>query len=205
MPSISTHLNFTKLLNNKGFNNCDSNYFLLGSIAPDYYINFYDEKMGCISHFKKSIFDKSNLNDFVRFVSKKEFSSKELSYIKGYYTHLWLDNYLFDFGDCLGIDKPEGMEEKSARQFIKDNIRIYDISKIREELIRQNCCNCSSEGFVNHLPVTIEKAVELLETFKNTGLGEAVGINVVTVVKESNYYKFLENAVKDFLNESIEL
>lgn len=200
MPSISTHLNFTKLLNNKGFNNFDNNYFLLGSIAPDYYIHFYDEKMACISHFKKSIFDRSNLNDFVRFVSKEEFSSKELCYIKGYYTHLWLDNYLFDFGDSLEIDKPEGMEEKNTRQFIKENIRAYDISNIREELIRQNCRNCYSEGFVSHLPTTIEKAVELLETFKNTGLRETVEINIITVVKESNYYKFLENAAKDFLS-----
>ena len=44
MPNLTTHINFIKYLTNKKYNNYDLNYLVLGSIAPDYYFIFNNEK-----------------------------------------------------------------------------------------------------------------------------------------------------------------
>ena len=89
MPNLTTHINFIKYLTNKKYNNYDLNYLVLGSIAPDYYFIFNNEKKGCLSHFEETINDESNLDIFNSKILKLNVNHFEKSYIVGYYSHLW--------------------------------------------------------------------------------------------------------------------
>lgn len=55
MPNLTTHINFIKYLTNKKYNNYDLNYLVLGSIAPDYYFIFNNEKKVAFLILKKQL------------------------------------------------------------------------------------------------------------------------------------------------------
>lgn len=203
MPGITTHLNFSRLLKNGGLCNNNYYYFILGSMAPDYYISFYDEKMGLISHFKTSTSDKSNLDYFQELSGFYELNGKEQAYIIGYYSHLWLDNYIFDFGNTLTENKIEGMDERHHRQLFKKNIELYDLQNIRLELDDLAKCLFSSERFISNLPVSPIKAYEVLKPLINPNIDKALNANIPRIINESEYNKFLEHASVIFLNEKL--
>ena len=52
--------------------------------------------------------------------------------------HLWLGNYSVDYGDCLKIKKPNGINEKNIRLLIKENIKMYDLKNTNETINNAN-------------------------------------------------------------------
>ena len=155
MPNLTTHINFIKYLTNKKYNNYDLNYLVLGSIAPDYYFIFNNEKKGCLSHFEETINDESNLDIFNSKILKLNVNHFEKSYIVGYYSHLWLDNYFYNNCDKFTIIN-NNFSTTLLRKFLKENIKIYDLKSTRE-LINSISISPNNSDFNDILPISLDR------------------------------------------------
>ena len=196
MPNLTTHINFIKYLTNKKYNNYDLNYLVLGSIAPDYYFIFNKEKKGCLSHFEETINDESNLDIFNSKILKLNVNHFEKSYIVGYYSHLWLDNYFYNNCDKFTIIN-NNFSTTLLRKFLKENIKIYDLKSTRE-LINSISISPNNSDFNDILPISLNKSIHLLNDLKFKSLISPLELSCPTVIENSSYNKFLLEAANSF-------
>jgi hypothetical protein len=99
MPGVSTHVNFTRLVYNYIGEKINSIMLLLGCIAPDCFDRHNAESFSKY-HFssKEKLF---NLEEFLEATASSLNISRDMdSFIYGFYSHLWLDNYLLSNGCC---------------------------------------------------------------------------------------------------------
>lgn len=198
MPNISTQINFIRILTNKNFNDFDINFLTLGSIAPNYYAIFNDINKECISHFKKNINDKCDLNKFNLNISNKNLNYLERSFAIGYYIHLWLDNY---FDENIKKFFFENCTVKSFKSVIlNENIKNYDVKPLLNFITKINIKNSSFNDF---LPININKSIRIFNDFKYKCLNKNLDIKYPIILNEYDYNTFLNNCSDIFLNEKL--
>lgn len=198
MPNISTHINFIRILINKNFNDFDINFLTLGSIAPNYYVIFNDINKECISHFKKNIKDKCDLNKFNLNIFNKNLNYLEKSFATGYYTHLWLDNY---FDENMKKTFFKNCNLKSFKSVIlNENIKNYDVKQLLDFITK---INIENQAFNDFLPININKSISIFNDFKYKCLNKNFNIKYPIILNEHDYNTFLNNCLDIFLSETI--
>jgi hypothetical protein len=133
MPSTSTHINFARLVLEKSRIYFDPTYFILGNIAPDSATaNISDVKFR-LFHFMLTE-SGPDLNFYLEITSpfRQKSHTSERSFIDGYYTHLWLDNFMKSYTDDLMYISQPNLSVSEAKAKFNANVEYYNLVAIKD-------------------------------------------------------------------------
>ncbi|AZR72836.1 hypothetical protein BBF96_05185 [Anoxybacter fermentans] len=203
MPEICTHIYFARLVLDKVKIPYDLHYFIQGTVAPDSFI-YENPEIFHKYHFVNNDLE-FDLEFFLRTVGEycKTSDSYLKSFIDGYYTHLWLDDYVRKNADKLEIINLGNMARLKLKDLFKINIRWYDfndISSLLEGIVEKPIIALSLPGLefisfdaIKHL---LQQQVEVLKETLNVS-------TELVVIPRDKYNRFMSDAadkLAGFLN-----
>ncbi len=135
MPGINTHVNFARLVLARTGIPYDTTYFVMGSIAPDCFLEHESDEAFRLHHFVR-IGSEPDLEFFLDVTHSVSQSSNmaERSFIDGYHTHLWLDVFVRTHGEDIELIRPPNVTEEEIRFLLKANVKRYDLTSIGDFL-----------------------------------------------------------------------
>lgn len=189
MPSINTHMAFAKILHFKLSENLESNYFLLGNIAPDCFLHRNNNYLDYKAHYKSSVNSNCQCELFLR-DKCLDVTEKERSFILGYYSHLWLDNYVNENGHILTTSMLVNENNEEAKEKFLKNLLFYDNKIIDNKLNVEKINKTIFKDFKNYYVVS-EKDMKMIFNEYVIHLKESSKHSNFLVLKEKNYINFL--------------
>jgi hypothetical protein len=199
LPGISTHVNFAQLIFPELAVTYDSYHFLLGTIAPDSF-NRDDPDSFHRYHFTRGHAE-SDLHRFqtTTHQTRQHGSPLQLSFIDGYYAHLWLDNFVRTHQDELFIRNPAELTGDELREAVRANIEQYSLAAIGGFLEGMKV-PASEMTVVPSLEfVSTERAREMLQRVKGASQGLERTLVAEVGVDEEEYGRFLSEAAERFV------
>ncbi|WP_291580681.1 zinc dependent phospholipase C family protein [Clostridium sp. UBA6640] len=189
MPEINTHMAFANILNSELIENLENNYFLLGNIAPDCFLHKSNNYLDCKAHYKSSVNSSCQCELFLK-DKCLDVTNEEKSFILGYYSHLWLDNYANENGHILTASVlVNGNNEEAKEKFLK-NLLFYDNKIIDNKLNLEKINKTIFKDFKNYYMVS-EKDMKMVFNKYVTILKESSKYSNFLVLKEKKYISFL--------------
>ncbi|GAA0122534.1 hypothetical protein UT300018_18500 [Clostridium faecium] len=198
MPNINTHIAFTEILHFELSEKLENSYFLLGNIAPDCFLYKNNNYLNCKAHYKNDI---NNNCQCKLFLKDKCFNvtNEEKSFILGYYSHLWLDNYFTNNEHILRTyvtTKDNTVRKKSFSQ----NLLFYDNKIINNKLNIDEINSTVFKYFKNHYVVS-EKDMKKIFNDCIKLFEESVNYKDFLVLDEEKYINFLNLASSKLLKD----
>jgi hypothetical protein len=200
LVDLTSHINFARLLLGKSKDKFDITSYVLGVIAPDAVSDPTNDSDYRLHHF---ILGETNpalaffLETIRTFREKSNLS--ERSFIDGYYAHLWLDNYMRNYGEDIRMVHQPGLTPKQIKTFFKQNIRHYNmiaikdfVTEVRTPLIKMR--EIPGLDFITFDMVTIQWN-NFVESFKKFNEAEAMTI----IITQEQHERFFEQTAKEFV------
>lgn len=124
MPSISTHMHFGKVLLEKIDNDIDLLSYIMGLAAPKTIFDEIDEY--------HTLDEDGNIDvrEFYEKFNIKELSLESKSFVLGYYSNLWLEEYYKFNARKLTIHNNEELTDEELILAVENIVRYYDIVSI---------------------------------------------------------------------------
>lgn len=189
MPKINTHMTFAKILNPKLIENLENNYFLLGNIAPDCFLHRNNNYLNCKAHYKSSVNSNCQCELFLK-DKCLDVSDEEKSFILGYYSHLWLDNYVNENGHILRTSVlVNGNNEEAKEKFLK-NLLFYDNKIIDNKLDVEKINKTIFKDFKNYYVISEKDMKRIFNEYIKL-LKESSKYSNSLVLEEKKYISFL--------------
>lgn len=125
MPPISTHLHFGKNLIESSADEVDIRSFILGMVSPDTYDDDTFEEI-------HNLDDDGNLDirEFYEKFDFKKLNLQEKSYVLGYYSYLWFDEYYKFNASKLKINNYNDLPDYELTIAIENLFKFYDSKAI---------------------------------------------------------------------------
>jgi len=124
MPSISTHLHFGKVLLENNNNDIDLLSYIMGLASPKTIFDEIDEY--------HTLDEDGNIDvrEFYEKFNIKELSLESKSFVLGYYSNLWLEEYYKFNARKLTIHNKEELSDEELILALENTVRYYDIAAI---------------------------------------------------------------------------
>lgn len=194
MPGISTHIAFSRLLLLRLGKAVEPYHFLLGTIAPDTFDRNEDGSFQ-LHHFAgpNGESDLEKLRNIAGEI-RRHGGQNQISFVDGYFAHLWLDNHARLHEDALEVKNQASLRGNDLRQAVRACIEYHDLSIIGDflkELIPQSVILVSAPGLEF---VSIERAEKLLQQAMELRQDDAPA----RMIDGEKYREFLETAAGKF-------
>jgi hypothetical protein len=126
MPPLTAHLRFTSILAARGKIPARMDTFLLGCVAPDAFNP--DVNSSFAQHHFSTESGGIELKAFQETTHLERLSTQSpaLSFIYGYYAHLWLDIYFNEHGNELPVAKPLSILDAERKQAFRREVEFFD-------------------------------------------------------------------------------
>lgn len=126
MPSISTHLHFGKVLLENNNNDIDLLSYIMGLASPKTIFDEIDEY--------HTLDEDGNIDvrEFYEKFNIKELSLESKSFVLGYYSNLWLEEYYKFNARKLTIHNKEELSDEELILALENTVRFYDIAAIAD-------------------------------------------------------------------------
>lgn len=133
MPSVSTHINFARLVLEKSRIYFDPTYFILGNVAPDSATANINDVKFRLFHFMLTE-SGPDLNFYLEITDpyRQNSHTSERSFIDGYYTHLWLDNFMKSYTDDIMYISLPNLSVSEAKARFNANVEYYNLVAIKD-------------------------------------------------------------------------
>ncbi len=130
MPSISTHLHFGKVLLENNDNDIDLLSYIMGLASPKTIFDEMDEY--------HTLDEDGNIDvrEFYEKFNIKELSLESKSFVLGYYSNLWLEEYYKFNARKLTIHNKEELSDEELILALENTVRYYDIAYIGDFYIK---------------------------------------------------------------------
>ncbi len=124
MPSISTHLHFGKVLLEHNDNDVDLLSYIMGLASPKTIFDEIDEY--------HTLDEDGNIDvrEFYEKFNIKELSLESKSFVLGYYSNLWLEEYYKFNARKLIIHNKEELSDEELILALENTVRYYDIAAV---------------------------------------------------------------------------
>ena len=190
MPSISTHLHFGKVLleNNKDI---DLLNFTIGLVAPETIYDNLDDY---------HTLDEDGNIDVREFYEKFNFKNLSLeakSFILGYYSNLWLEEYYKFNASKLTVHNKEELSDEELIKALDDTVRYYDTNAIGNffDKIKNSINNYKFN--INEIQyINIHEAKSLLNDYFNQKYPNK---SHNELIDEHEYISFISKSCNKFL------
>ncbi len=200
MVDITSHINFARLLLGKTKDKFDLTSYVLGAIAPDVVSGPTNDSAYRLHHF---ILGETNPDLAFFLETTRTFREKsnvsERSFIDGYYAHLWLDNYLRNYGEDIRMVNQPSLTSKQIKTFFKQNIRHYNMIAIKDFITEVRTPTLKMREIPGLDMISFDMVTKLwnqfVESFKKFNEAEAMTI----IVTQEQHERFLEQTAKEFI------
>lgn len=190
MPPISTHMHFGKIFIENSDEEIDIHSFMLGTVSPD---TFCDEDTFLDFH---CIDEDGNIDvrEFYEQFDMKKLNLQEKSFILGYYSHLWLDEFYKFNASKLTVHNTDDLLDDELSTAIKSLVIYYNAKaignyyeKIKKEINDYNISLNIKE--IKH--VDIKKSKEKISEY----FDETIPVDVyISLIDEKEYMKFIQSS-----------
>lgn len=200
MPSISTHINFARLVLEKSHIYFDPTYFVLGTIAPDSATDNINDKKFRLFHFMLTEAG-PDLHFYLEITNplRQKSHTSERSFIDGYYTHLWLDNFMKSYSDDIRYMSLLHISVSEAKAQFNANVEYYNLVAIKDFVMgikdpAERLPTITDLEFISYDAILKLWDTFLAEftNFKDTGTSPVV-------ITKDLYLRFLSKAADEFI------
>lgn len=190
MPPISTHMHFGKMLLESADDEVDKRSFVLGLVAPDTMENEDDyEDYYCLDEDGNI-----DVRDFYEKFDFKKINLHQKSFILGYYTHLWLDEYYKFNASKLTIHNKFDLNDEELNNALKNLVKYYDEKVINHyyDDIKDSIMNHDLDlGLEPIKHINLTKTKKLLQSYFNEKVSDDIHFELLM---ESEYTEFLRKS-----------
>lgn len=190
MPPISSHMHFGKIFIENSEDEIDIRSFILGIVSPD---TFSDEdtfeEFHCLDEDGNI-----DVRDFYEKFDLKKLNLEQKSFILGYYSHLWFDEYYKFNARRLTVHNGQDLPDDELSVAVKNTFKYYDAKAVGDYYenikheINEYTFNINLKE-INH--ISLKKAKEILnEYFK-----DLVPKNIYPeLIEEEEYMNFIQRS-----------
>ena len=190
MPPISTHMHFGKIFIENSEDEIDIRSFILGIVSPD---TFSDddtfEEFHCLDEDGNI-----DVREFYEKFDLKKLNLQQRSFILGYYSHLWFDEYYKFNASRLTVHNVNDLPDDKLSFAVKNTFKYYDskavgnyYDNIKHE-INEYKFNIDLKE-VKH--ISVKKAKEILNDY----FKELVTKNLYPeLIEEDEYMNFIRKS-----------
>lgn len=193
MPSISTHMHFGKVLLEKINNDIDLLSYIMGLAAPKTIFDEIDEY--------HTLDEDGNIDvrEFYEKFNIKELSLESKSFVLGYYSNLWLEEYYKFNARKLTIHNEEELTDEELILAVENTVRYYDIVSIGDFYgkIKDNIYNYNASLNLNETKyIDFKEVKKILADYFNkvTPL-----ITHKELIDQDEYNSFINKSCSKFL------
>lgn len=182
MPRFSTHMHFGKLLIESTDDEIDIRSFILGLAAPD---TFIDDETFEDYHFADEDGD-IDVRAFYESFDWDSFGLEQKSFVLGYYSHLWLDEYFKFNASKLTVHNKNDLPDEELGQAVKNLLEYYD--------------NKIVDGFFDNIKDDIDNFILELNIVKLNSISTKKSKGIVT----DYFKKIITNNIHTELIDEVE-
>jgi len=126
MPPISTHMHFGKIFIENSEEEIDIRSFILGMVSPD---TFSDdetfEEFHCLDEDGNI-----DVREFYEKFNLKNLNLQQKSFVLGYYSHLWFDEYYKFNASRLIVHNCNDLPDEELSVAVKNTLKHYDLKAV---------------------------------------------------------------------------
>ena len=177
----------------------DAAYFVLGSIAPDCFDREDNESFRTY-HFVQDNAE-PDLEVFLKgtHLARQGHALETLSFVAGYYSHLWLDIFFRTHADALKVINPRNLPPDELRTLLRANIEEYDLTDSATFLGAIREPSSLFEPIVGLEFISLDCAVRLLHQLTESIRGIENRHPLPVAISRNDYVHFLAGAVDRFV------
>lgn len=200
MADLTSHINFARLLLGNSKDKFDLTSYVLGAIAPDAVSDPTNDSTYRLRHFivGETNPDLAFFLEATRILRNKS-NVSERSFIDGYYTHLWLDNYMRNYGEDIRLIQQLNLTPKQIKTHFKQNIRHYNLVAIKDFVTEVRTPAMKMREIPGLDCISIEAAIKLwnqfVELFKKFDETETMTV----IITKEQHERFFEQTAKEFV------
>ena len=200
MPGVSTHVNFARLILTRIERQYDVSSFVWGTIAPDCFDRKSDESFYNY-HFARET-SASNLEYFMKVthISRQSHNISIQSFIDGYYSHLWFDNFTRIHENLLRVTNPSELPQDELNLAMKSNIEQYDLADTATFLEKMGKSPPLRKSIPGLEFVSFECVTRFVSQLTDSSKKVQEISSFPVILARDDYNCFLENAVDEFVN-----
>lgn len=196
MPRISTHLHFGKLLLESSDDEVDIRSFIFGIIAPDTFTN--DEEFQKLHYLDED--GDIDVKEFYKKFNLNKLNLEQKSFIIGYYSHLWLDEYCKFNASKLTVHNKNNLLDEELGHAVKNLLFYYDNKVINGfyDNIKNDIENYKFKLSIDEFKkIKVEMIKDLLiKSLNNKSLEKQQN----DLILEEEYLSFIYDSCDKFLN-----
>ncbi len=193
MPSISTHLHFGKVLLEHNDNDVDLLSYIMGLASPKTIFDEIDEY--------HTLDEDGNIDvrEFYEKFNIKELSLESKSFVLGYYSNLWLEEYYKFNARKLIIHNKEELSDEELILALENTVRYYDIAAVGDfyKKIKDSINDYNPNLNLNEIKyIDLNEVKKILIDYFNevTPL-----ITIKELMEEDEYNNFINRSCSKFL------
>lgn len=190
MPPISTHMHFGKIFIENSEDEIDILSFILGIVSPE---TFSDddtfEEFHCLDEDGNI-----DVREFYEKFDLKKLSLQQKSFILGYYSHIWFDEYYKFNASRLTVHNCQDLSDEELGIAVKNTLKHYDFKAVGN-YYNSIMCNVDDYNFsiglkeVKH--ISINRAKEILKEY----FVDLVSDNIYPeLIEEIEYMNFIRKS-----------
>lgn len=196
MARISTHMHFSKLMLENSEDEVDICNFLLGLVSPDIYI---DDETNEKYHYLDEDGD-IDVKEFYESFNWESLNFKEKSFVLGYYSHLWFDEYYKFNASKLIVHNKNDLSDEELGHAVKNLLTYYDYKVINRfyDEIKQNIIENNDIIEIEKLEqIDIKKSKQLLTDFLSSPIHDQSN---TYLINEKDYVELIYSSCDKFLS-----
>lgn len=194
MPTLSMHMHFGKIILENITQNINKINFVFGLLSP---ITIYDKLSNYHSH------DEDGNIDIREFYEKFDLNNLTLnakSYVLGYYSGLWLEEYNKFNTNKLTVHNRQNLSDENLSYELDNLVKYYDIKAIGDYYndIKNSINNYTQDYSLSEIKyIDINAVKQLILSFFDEKIAEKMHYELID---ESEYNAFLEKSCNKILN-----
>lgn len=190
MPPISTHMHFGKIFIENLDDEIDIHSFILGMASPDTFIDDDTfEEFHCLDEDGNI-----DVRDFYEKFDLKKLNLQQKSFILGYYSHLWLDEYYKFNASRLTIHNSNDLSDDELSVAVKNTFKYYDAKAVGSyyENIKHEINEYKINIDLKEIKhISVKKSKEILSEYFN----EFIPNNIYPeLIEETEYLNFIRRS-----------
>jgi hypothetical protein len=196
---ITSCINFARLVISKSAIKYDLTSYVLGAIAPNAGKDPTNDSTYRLRHFVvgETNPDLAFFLEATRHLRNKS-NISERSFVDGYYAHLWLDNYMRNYGEDIRLIHQLNLTPKQIKTYFKQNIRHYNLVAIRDFVTEVRTPMLKIREIPGLYFISIDAAIilwnQFVELFKKFDETEPMTV----IITKEQHDRFLEKTATEF-------
>ena len=193
MPSISTHMHFGKVLLENINSKIDLLSYVIGLVSPKTIIHELEEY--------HTLDEDGNIDvrEFYEKFNFKELSLEEKSFVLGYYSYLWLEEYYKFNARKLTIHNTEELSDEELIFTLENTFKQYDIEAVGDfyEKIKNSLNNYNPTFNLKETKyISFNEVIKVLSNYFNE---TTPSVAFKELIDKNEYNSFINKSCSKFL------